>query len=281
MADNVMKLCLIGCGKMGHAMLAGWLGLDDMQAEISVIDPAHDAAQALLSTPSVSVNYYHSVADLPASYCADIAILAVKPQIMDNVLPQVVGVGDSATGWISIAAGISTAGLAHHLGADARIMRAMPNTQAAIGSGITALYCTDTVTAAQKQRAQALLRACGDVVHIDDELMMDAVTAVSGSGPAYVFLLAEVMAAAGRKLGLPADVADRLARQTVAGSGALLAAETAPASQLRVNVTSEGGTTAAALAVLMAEGGMSALFDTALAAAAHRAQELDRCRSQE
>jgi pyrroline-5-carboxylate reductase len=126
-----------------------------------------------------------------------------------------------------------------------------------------------------------LLRACGDVVHIDDELMMDAVTAVSGSGPAYVFLLAEVMAAAGRKLGLPADVADRLARQTVAGSGALLAAETAPASQLRVNVTSEGGTTAAALAVLMAEGGMLALFDTALAAAAHRAQELDRCRSQE
>ena len=106
MANNVMKLCLIGCGKMGHAMLAGWLGLEDMQAEISVIDPAHDAAQVLLSTPSVSVNYYHSVADLPASYCADIAILAVKPQIMDNVLPQVVGVGDSATGWISIAAGI-------------------------------------------------------------------------------------------------------------------------------------------------------------------------------
>ena len=157
-------------------------------------------------------------------------------------------------------------------------MRAMPNTPAAIGRGVTALYCTETVSAAQKERAEALLRACGDVVHIDDELMMDAVTAVSGSGPAYVFLLAEVMAAAGPKLGLPADVADRLARQTVAGSGALLAAETAPASQLRVNVTSEGGTTAAALGVLMAEGGMSALFDTALEAAALRAQELDGSR---
>ena len=271
-------ITLIGCGKMGHAMLTGWLGLEDIQAEISVIDPAHDTALALFSTPSVGLRYYHSVAELPAGYCADIAILAVKPQIMDNVLPQVAAIGDSATGWISIAAGISTTGLGQHLGVDARLMRAMPNTPAAIGRGVTALYCTETVSAAQKERAEALLRACGDVVHIDDELMMDAVTAVSGSGPAYVFLLAEVMAAAGRKLGLPANVADRLARQTVAGSGALLAAETAPASQLRVNVTSEGGTTAAALGVLMAEGGMSALFDTALEAAALRAQELDGSR---
>jgi pyrroline-5-carboxylate reductase len=278
MPENVMKLCLIGCGKMGHAMLTGWLGLEDIQAEISIIDPAHDTAQALFSTPSVGLRYYHSVAELPAGYYADIAILAVKPQIMDNVLPQVAAIGNSATGWISIAAGISTTGLGQHLGVDARLMRAMPNTPAAIGRGVTALYCTETVSAAQKERAEALLRACGDVVHIDDELMMDAVTAVSGSGPAYVFLLAEVMAAAGRKLGLPADVADRLARQTVAGSGALLAAETAPASQLRVNVTSEGGTTAAALGVLMAEGGMSALFDTALEAAALRAQELDGSR---
>lgn len=278
MPENVMKLCLIGCGKMGHAMLTGWLGLEDIQAEISVIDPAHDTAQALFSTPSVGLRYYHSVAELPAGYCADIAILAVKPQIMDNVLPQVAAIGNSATGWISIAAGISTTGLGQHLGVDARLMRAMPNTPAAIGRGVTALYCTETVSAAQKERAEALLRACGDVVHIDDELMMDAVTAVSGSGPAYVFLLAEVMATAGRKLGLSADVADRLARQTVAGSGALLAAETAPASQLRVNVTSEGGTTAAALGVLMAEGGMSALFDTALEAAALRAQELDGSR---
>jgi pyrroline-5-carboxylate reductase len=278
MPENIMKLCLIGCGKMGHAMLTGWLGLEDIQAEISVIDPAHDMAQALFSTPSVGLRYYHSVAELPAGYCADIAILAVKPQIMDNVLPQVAAIGDSATGWISIAAGISTTGLGQHLGVDARLMRAMPNTPAAIGRGVTALYCTETVSAAQKERAEALLQACGDVVHIDDELMMDAVTAVSGSGPAYVFLLAEVMATAGRKLGLPADVADRLARQTVAGSGALLAVETAPASQLRVNVTSEGGTTAAALGVLMAEGGMSALFDTALEAAAFRAQELDRSR---
>ena len=278
MPENVMELCLIGCGKMGHAMLAGWLGLEDMQAEISVIDPAHDKAQALFSTPSVGLRYYHSVAELPIGYCADIAILAVKPQIMDNVLPQVAAIGNSATGWISIAAGISTTGLGQHLGVDARLMRAMPNTPAAIGRGVTALYCTETVSAAQKERAEALLRACGDVVHIDDELMMDAVTAVSGSGPAYVFLLAEVMATAGRKLGLSADVADRLARQTVAGSGALLAAETAPASQLRVNVTSEGGTTAAALGVLMAEGGMSSLFDTALEAAALRAQELDGSR---
>ena len=278
MPENVMKLCLIGCGKMGHAMLTGWLGLEDIQAEISVIDPAHDTAQALCSTPSVGLRYYHSVAELPAGYCADIAILAVKPQIMDNVLPQVAAIGNSATGWISIAAGISTTGLGQHLGVDARLMRAMPNTPAAIGRGVTALYCTETVSAAQKERAEALLRACGDVVHIDDELMMDAVTAVSGSGPAYVFLLAEVMATAGRKLGLSADVADRLARQTVAGSGALLAAETAPASQLRVNVTSEGGTTAAALGVLMAEGGMSALFDAALEAAALRAQELDGSR---
>ena len=278
MHDTEVSLCLVGCGKMGTAMLSGWRALSTLKAEIVIIDPAFDLSQALSSTKTVSLRYVKDASELPETYQADIVILAVKPQIMDKVLPQVAPLGNSQTGWLSIAAGISIAGLASHIGSSARLMRAMPNAPAAIGAGITALYCSDAVTAGQKGLAETLLQACGDVVHIEDELMMNAVTAVSGSGPAYVFLLAEVMADAGRRLGLPLDVAQKLARHTVSGSGALLAAEILPASTLRENVTSEGGTTFAALSVLMAKDGMSVLFMRALEAAAMRARELDNNR---
>ena len=278
MHDKEVNLCLVGCGKMGIAMLSAWRKLSALRAEIVIIDPAFDLSQALSSSKNVSLRYVKDSSELPESYLADIVILAVKPQTMDKVLPQVASLGNSQTGWLSIAAGISTAGLASHIGSSARLMRAMPNTPASIGAGITVLYCNEAVTARQKEIAETLLKACGDVVHIEDELMMNAVTAVSGSGPAYVFLLAEVMANAGRKLGLPSDVAQKLARQTVSGSGALLAAETLPASTLRENVTSEGGTTFAALSVLMAKDGMADLFTRALEAAAMRAKELDNSR---
>ncbi len=278
MHDTEVNLCLVGCGKMGIAMLSGWRALSELRAKIVIIDPAFDLSQALRSTKTVSLRYVKDASELPESYNADIVILAVKPQIMNKVLPQVASLGNSHTGWLSIAAGISTASLASHIGNSARLMRAMPNTPASIGAGITALYCSDAVTAGQKELAETLLRACGDVVHIEDELMMNAVTAVSGSGPAYVFLLAEVMADGGRRLGLPADVAQKLARQTVYGAGALLAAETLPAPTLRENVTSEGGTTFAALSVLMAKDGMADLFMRALEAAAIRAKELDNSR---
>jgi len=278
MKDTEVNLCLVGCGKMGLAMLSGWRGLSALKAEVVIIDPAFDLSQALSSTKTVSLRYFKDASELPESYHADIVILAVKPQIINEVLPQVASLGNSRTGWLSIAAGISIAGLASHIGRSARLMRAMPNTPASIGAGITVLYCNEAVTARQKEIAETLLKACGDVVHIEDELMMNAVTAVSGSGPAYVFLLAEVMANAGCRLGLPSDVAQKLARQTVSGSGALLAAETLPASTLRENVTSEGGTTFAALSVLMAKDGMADLFTRALEAAAMRAKELDKSR---
>ena len=266
-----MEICLIGCGKMGGALLAGWQQDTRLSAHFTVIDPFLSPAAAHAST-----TYLAAVSELAVGYRPDLVILAVKPQMMADMLPSLSGLGDSETCFLSIAAGLSTARLAAQLGRPARWLRAMPNTPAAIGQGVSALYAAADVPEDMTALSRRLLSAVGDVVDLPDEGLMNAVTALSGSGPAYVFLLAEAMAAAGQKLGLSADLAARLARQTVSGAGALMAAEPdIGADQLRRNVTSEGGTTAAALSVLMAENGLQPLFDAALHAAEQRGAELD------
>ena len=201
-------------------------------------------------------------------------MVAVKPQIAPAIMPTVAALVRPDTVVVSIMAGRTIAFLAGGLPAGAAIVRAMPNTPAAIGRGITVAVPNAHVTAAQRQLADLLLAANGVVEWIDDEALMDAVTAVSGSGPAYVFLLAESLARAGMKAGLPAALADRLARATVAGSGELLHRSELPAATLRHNVTSPGGTTAAALDVLMAPDGLDALMERAVAAATRRGREL-------
>jgi pyrroline-5-carboxylate reductase len=208
-----------------------------------------------------------------------VIVLAVKPQAMDEVLPSVAPLAGANTVVLSIAAGRTIASIASHFPGRPAIVRAMPNTPAAIGRGISALYANDAVSAEQANLCQDLLAAAGETVWLDDEALMDAVTAVSGSGPAYVFLLAECLAEAGEAAGLPAEFAARLARATVSGAGELLRQSDLDPAELRRNVTSPGGTTAAALRVLMgdeagADRSMSALLREAVAAAARRSREL-------
>ena len=261
------KILLVGCGKMGSAMLAGWLQRGIGAADVVVVDPY---AQAL----PAGITAVGEAGLIPKNFVPDITILAVKPQMMADVLPDYARLAGQTT-FLSIAAGKPVTFFRHHLGEAAAIIRAMPNTPAAVQRGITVCFAGSGTDAAGRTLAQSLLEAVGEVAWIDDETQMDAVTALSGSGPAYVFLLAEVMAAAGIAAGLPADLADRLARATVAGGGELLRRSTDSAAQLRINVTSPGGTTAAALAVLMDPAtGMAPLMTKAVAAATARGKEL-------
>ncbi|MCA1909697.1 MAG: pyrroline-5-carboxylate reductase [Magnetospirillum sp.] len=261
------KVLLVGCGKMGSAMLAGWLEQGIRPADVVVVDPH---ARGLPDGVTVLGD-----ADLiPKTFIPDITILAVKPQVMAEVLPSYARLCGQ-TMFLSIAAGKPVAFFRQHLGHDAAIIRAMPNTPAAVGRGITVCFAAASVPDDSRALAEKLLGAVGEVAWINDEDQMDAVTAVSGSGPAYVFLLAEVMAEAGIKAGLPAQLAHRLARATVSGGGELLRLSPETAAQLRINVTSPGGTTAAALAVLMdAEKGMGPMMEQAVAAATRRGKEL-------
>lgn len=262
-------LALVGAGKMGGAMIAGWLdeGLDPAAA--LVFDPAPPAeSRSFLARARIAI------ADRPRpGQTAAAIVVAVKPQVIADVLPlyrPLVGAGTVA---VSIAAGTTLANLEAGLG-PAAIVRTMPNTPAQIGRGITAAVANQRVTPADKALVTALLEAVGDVVWVDDEALIDAVTAVSGSGPAYVFLLAECLAEAGVAAGLPPDIAARLASATVAGAGELLSRSELPPHQLRQNVTSPGGTTAAALEILMGERGMGPLMTEAVAAAKKRSEEL-------
>lgn len=265
---NSRGLFLLGCGKMGSAMLQGWLGQDVSPQTIWVLDPKPSAWLQDLAAQGLNLNA--GVPEAPA-----IALLAVKPQIMGDALGAVTGLGGGATLILSIAAGTPIRAFEAAFGSDTPIIRAMPNTPAAIGQGITAITGNLAATEAHLALAETLLSAIGQTVRLDGEHQMDAVTAVSGSGPAYVFHLIEALAAAGEAEGLPPALAMHLARATVAGAGAL--AETAPEdpSQLRVNVTSPGGTTAAALEVLMdADTGFPPLLRRAVAAAAARGRAL-------
>ena len=261
------KLLLVGCGKMGGAMLDGWLARGLKASDVAVAEPVEAirpkrAGLRVVSSPS-------EIGETP-----EIVVLAVKPQSMDGVLPDLKRFADNGAVFLSIAAGKTLGYFANHLGKGAKVVRSMPNTPAAVRQGISVATAASGVSAAEKKRCHELLEAVGQVLWVDDEALMDPVTALSGSGPAYVFLLVEAMAAAGAKLGLTPDMAMQLARATVSGSGELLRQSNDPASQLRINVTSPGGTTAEALKILMAADGIQPVFDKALAAASRRSKEL-------
>jgi pyrroline-5-carboxylate reductase len=260
---------LIGAGNMGGAMLSGWLKSGVPGSAVVVVDPG--PSPAMLATIADAGASHVTAA--PAGLKAGVLFLAVKPQVMEAVLPAVKSVVGPQTVVVSVAAGKTLAFLEKHLG-EAAMVRAMPNTPAMVGRGVTGAYANARVSAEQRDGVNALLRVSGPVEWVPSESDIDSVTALSGSGPAYVFYLVECMAEAGRKLGLQADLAMRLARETVAGAGELLHQSPDDAARLRQNVTSPGGTTAAALSVLMAEDGMQPLFDEALAAARKRAEEL-------
>ena len=261
-------LVLLGCGKMGSAMLEGWIGGGLDPASVHVIDPAPSDALKALADGGLRLN-----ADLPDAPA--ICILAVKPQVMDAALPQVTRFGGGRTLILSIAAGIPIARFEDAFGTGTPIIRAMPNTPAAVGAGITALVGNPDVTPDRMHMAQALLSAVGETVAVPQEAAMDAVTGVSGSGPAYVFYLIEALAAAGIAEGLDEATAMRLAKATVAGAGKLAMHSDEPPAQLRKNVTSPGGTTAAGLAVLMDDtAGLGPLVRQTVRAAAARSREL-------
>ena len=266
--DGIGILALVGAGKMGGAMLDGWLALGLDPRNVVVIEPQPSAEMLALSQNGLSLNP-------PRGAVSNIStiVLAVKPQAAADALPDVAALAGSGTLVLSIMAGKTLSFLAATLPRTA-IVRAMPNTPAAIGRGITVAVPNAAVTADQKQLAHDLLAATGLVEWIDDERFMDAVTAVSGSGPAYIFLLAETLARAGVAAGLPEDLAGRLARATVAGSGELLHRSPSDPATLRQNVTSPAGTTAAALDVLMGPGGLDPLMREAVAAATKRSREL-------
>lgn len=262
-------IVLIGAGNMGGALLTGWLKNGVPGSSVIVVDP--NPAEAMRKM-IVDAGASH-VTEAPAGLTAGVLFIAVKPQLMDAVLPPLRSLVGEGTVVVSIAAGKTLSSLQRHLG-EAAMVRAMPNTPAMVGRGVTGAFANADVSDRQRQLVYNLLKVSGPVEWVPEEADIDSVTAVSGSGPAYVFYLVECMAEAGRKLGLQADLAMRLARETVAGAGELLHQSPDDASRLRQNVTSPGGTTAAALGVLMAEDGMQPLFDAALEAARKRAQEL-------
>jgi pyrroline-5-carboxylate reductase len=258
-------IALAGAGKMGGAMLTGWLagGLDAKR--VAVIEPMPSAEISALAAKGVRLN--------PKGIGqVETLVIAVKPQSFREAVAALKAHVAPATLVVSIMAGTTMKSLQEVCGG--AVVRAMPNTPAAIGRGITVAVAAGNVSAAQRATADALLRATGSVEWVGDEGLMDAVTAVSGSGPAYIFLLAEELARAGVAAGLPEELATRLARETVAGSGELLHRSDLPSATLRQNVTSPGGTTAAALDVLMGKDGMRELMTRAIAAATARSKEL-------
>jgi pyrroline-5-carboxylate reductase len=260
-------IVLAGAGKMGGAMLAGWLarGLDGKS--VAVIEPQPSEEIRALTAKGVRLNPLPRDVGTVATL-----VVALKPQSFREAGATLKSFAAPTTLVVSIMAGITVASISKVCGGS--VVRAMPNTPAAIGRGITVAMAANNVSAAQRAVADALLRAIGMVEWVDDENLMDAVTAVSGSGPAYIFLLAEELARAGVEAGLPEDLATKLARETVAGSGELLHRSDAPSATLRQNVTSPGGTTAAALEVLMGPDGLQSLLRRAVAAATRRSKEL-------
>ncbi len=263
-------LLLIGAGRMGGALLNGWT--KSKLAPLIVIEPqASPALKRLARRHKIAL---FARADSIASLRAVACIVALKPQVLAVEAPRLRSIAQGGALMISIAAGTNTATLKKAWGRKAHIVRAMPNTPGAIGKGITALYAAKGVSAKDKALAARLLAALGETVWLRSEKDIDAVTAVSASGPAYVFLMVEALAGAAFAEGLPRALAKKLARATVIGSGALLDADPSPAMRLRQNVTSPGGTTEAALNVLTARDGLSALMHRAIAAARRRAREL-------
>lgn len=263
-------LLLMGCGRMGAAMLDGWLREGLSPAAVVVVEPAAEIRDSLQGRAG---RIAENVAALAGDVQPQLVVLAVKPQVMDEAMADLVPVAARGCAFLSIAAGKSLGYFRDHLGA-VPVVRAMPNTPAAIGHGITAAIANDLVTEDLLEVSRALLSAVGAFVWLDDERHMDAVTAVSGSGPAYLFYLTECLAAAGAAAGLPPELSFQLAVQTMAGAGALLARSGDSPAALREAVTSPAGTTAAALDVLMGEKGLSPLMRQAVMAATKRSREL-------
>tara|TARA_A100001037_G_scaffold135332_1_gene122585 strand:- start:6465 stop:7277 length:813 start_codon:yes stop_codon:yes gene_type:complete len=268
MNDTIL---LVGCGKMGGALLHGWLERGVDGAGIYVVDPADESRQL---TSELGVSYVEAAQEVPSGILPRVVVFAVKPQITDDVVPDYARYSTSECVFLSIAAGRPITYFAERLGDGAAIVRTMPNTPAAIGRGISVACANQQVSAESRELCGDLLNAVGKVAWVDDEGLLDAVTATSGSGPAYVFLLIECLAEAGIAAGLPEDLARQLALETVAGAGELARRSEDSPSVLRQNVTSPGGTTAAALEVLMADDGMGQLITRAVTAATRRSEEL-------
>lgn len=263
------SLVLVGAGKMGAAMLEGWLAVGVRASGVAVADPKpSDELVRLCDERAIALNPSRPPVDPEA------LVLAIKPQVLDEAAAAVDALIGPRTLLVSVLAGKTIGDLKARLPRATAIVRTIPNLPASIGRGATGAAANAAVTPAQKAMADALLRSVGTVEWLASEDLIDAVTAVSGSGPAYVFHLVECLAEAGVAAGLPADLSARLARATVTGSGELLARSELSPDTLRQNVTSPGGTTAAALKVLMAEGGLKSLMREAVAAAKKRAQEL-------
>ncbi len=265
------SIALVGAGKMGGAMLQGWFGLGLDGKATTVIDPYPSAdLKDLCGRHGARINP-------PAGSIAppEVLVLAIKPQTLEAAAPEIAAMVGPGTLIVSIMAGKTIDNITSRIATASAVVRAMPNTPAAVGRGITGAAANAAVTPAQRETAAALLSAIGRFEWVANESLIDAVTAVSGSGPAYVFYLVECMTKAGVAAGLPADLAERLARATVEGSGELMFRDPGVSpEQLRKNVTSPGGTTAAALDVLMAADGLAPLMERAIAAANRRAGEL-------
>ncbi|MGZ8400048.1 MAG: pyrroline-5-carboxylate reductase [Methyloceanibacter sp.] len=263
-------LLLVGAGKMGGAMLEGWLrqGLDPKLVFIQDPGLAPEVA-ALAARHSIAAG---TAPDLPAP--PSVIVVAVKPDLLPKLMPEIEPMIGEKSVVLSVAAGRTLESIARLLPPGTAIVRAMPNTAASVGRSMTVACANDAVMRDQARECTVLLEAVGEVLWLDDESLIDAVTAVSGSGPAYVFLLAECLAEAGREAGLAPELASRLARATVAGAGELLRRSDLSPAELRDKVTSPKGTTAAALAVLMGQEGLQELLTSAVAAAAKRSKEL-------
>ena len=261
-------LLLLGCGKMGGAMLRGWLAQGLAADQVTVLDPYPADWLVALEADGLRLNKQPETAP-------DIAVIATKPQIMADAIPGVAAFGNGPTMFISVAAGTLISTFEEMLGDKTPIIRVMPNTPAAIGAGISALVSNDSVSGDQMALAEELLAAVGQTVLLDNEDQMHAVTALSGSGPAYVFAMAEAMTSAGEKLGLPSDMAKKLALGTIAGAGRLMLESGTEPATLREQVTSPNGTTYAGLQVLQqSPEGLQDLIDATLKAASDRSEEL-------
>jgi pyrroline-5-carboxylate reductase len=267
----VHRLLLVGCGKMGSALLTSWRRTG-VARHIDVVEPAGEIPY---SKADSAVQQVSRLEDLPSGLKPEVVVLAVKPQLMSVVLPAYRCFVNSATVFLSIAASRSLAWLTGVLGSRASVVRAMPNTPAAVRRSITVLTASPTVPTHQRALCWQLMMSVGKVEWLEDEKLFDAVTAISGSGPAYVFLMIESLAAAGKKAGLNSKLAMHLARETVIGASILASESTADdITTLRKNVTSPGGTTDAALAVLTAEAGLPALLEQAVMEAIRRSKQL-------
>jgi pyrroline-5-carboxylate reductase len=263
---NARGVVMIGCGFMGQAMLEGWLNSGVEAKVIHVQDP--NPSSWVLAQSDIQVNAL--LPDNPA-----VLVVAVKPQVLGKILQDLSSFGGRDTLVISIVTGVALSAYEEALGAGTPVVRVMPNLPSAVGAGVSVYACNDCVNGQQRQLAEALLDAIGVAIPIEDEDQLHAVTGISGSGPAYVFAMAEAMAKAGEKMGLPPNLAATLAIHTIAGAGQMMEKTDASPSALREAVTSKGGTTAEALKVLMApSSGLSSLMEKACRASRDRSVEL-------